>query len=234
MQNNDNTIQEVPVTLTIKSNVNYPVPINILGNVFNALDTTNATTQYRYDLTSFSITTETQLSLQYKPVGASSYSVFTTTIFGTTLQDVVNALNTLGIGYFSLYTQSGSTYITTYNDNYVFGQLNIFDNTFAYVYYSVSQPNAGGSGLISSISGFITYTSPYTIGTTQYFTNVSGLTISVSGTTQGVVNTDVIITETNLQTLQTTTIFSTNYAPLSLFSTSFVAQLGNQYLIQIK
>lgn len=124
---NDNIIQDVTVTLTIQSNVNYPVPINILGNVFNPLDTTNATTEYQYDLTGFTITNENTVGIQYRPVGAAAFSLFTTNIFGTSLQDVVNALNTLGIGYFNLFTQSGNTYITTYNDDYVFGLLNIYN-----------------------------------------------------------------------------------------------------------
>jgi hypothetical protein len=146
----NNVIQDVTVTLTIKNNVNYPVPINILGNIFNPLDTSNATTQYQYNLTGFSITTENTIGIQYKPIGATSFSLFTTTFIGTNLQDIVNGLNLLGIGFFVLYTESGSTYISTYNDNYVFALLNIYNPT------SISlPPSALFDGEMTGTSGSV-------------------------------------------------------------------------------
>jgi len=119
-------LSEVDISLNIQSNVNYPVRIDILGNPYNTLDTTNATTEYQWDVTSFTFTNESYVVIQYQINGASSFSSYTAMIPSQNLQGVVDALNGLGIGYFNTYTQGGQTYISTYNDNYTFGQLNIY------------------------------------------------------------------------------------------------------------
>ena len=124
MNNNELNIQKTTISLDIQSNVNYPVTINVLGNPFNPLDTSNATTQYKWDFTSFVFGTENSLQLQYKEESALNYSIYTNG-FTPSIAGVVAALNQLGIGYFYSYTESGNTYITTYNDNYIFGLLNL-------------------------------------------------------------------------------------------------------------
>ena len=120
------SFSEVDVSLDIQSNVNYPVTINILGNPYNLLDTSNAKREYRWDFTTFSFNGETYVSIQYKINGASSFSTFTQQLPTQNLQGIVAALNLLNIGFFSTYTETGSTYVGTYNDNYTFGQLNVF------------------------------------------------------------------------------------------------------------
>ena len=42
------------ITLNIKNNTNYIQEANVLGSGINLLDTANATTEYRWDFTSFS------------------------------------------------------------------------------------------------------------------------------------------------------------------------------------
>ena len=223
---------EVGLNLNITNNVDYPVQVNILGNPYNLLDTSNATTEYQYDLTSFVFTTENEVTIQYKLNSAASFSTYSGSFSNPTLQSVVDVLNNLGIGFFSVYSSGGNTYIGTYNDNYTFGQLTIYNSATAQVSYQITQTNAGGSGLINGIYFTQTYTTPTTVPVTV-IGSFPGQTINVSGTTQSVANTDVIITETSLQTFQSTIIYNLNYAPLSLFSTSFVAQQGYSYLIQI-
>jgi hypothetical protein len=119
--------QGLDIGLQIRNNTNYPQQINVMGNPTNLLDTANATTEYRYDLTGFTITNENFVSIQYKIVTDPTFQLFTFGINGTSLQGVVIALNNLGIGYFNLYVELGSTYIGTYNQNYAFGDLNIFN-----------------------------------------------------------------------------------------------------------
>ena len=184
MENNNNPIQDIALTLIIKSNVSYPVPINILGNIFNPLDTSNATTEYQYNLTSFSITNENKINIQYKPLGASTFTNFSTSFFGNTFQDVVNALNTLGIGFFSYYTQGANKYITTYNDNYVFGLLNIYNDA------TITAPpsaffTAEMSGTTGSVQGWVNATPttftppPFSVGLALVVTSTD--TIRISG-----------------------------------------------------
>ena len=223
---------EVNLNLNITNNVNYPVQINVLGNPYNLLDTSNAKTEYQWDVTAFVFTSENELTIEYKINGAASYSTYSGTFNPQTLQAVVDVLNGLGIGFFSLYTAGANTYIGTYNDQYTFGNLTIYDSATTEVYYEVNQPNIGGSGLINGLFFTLPYTTPVIIPVTL-IGNFVGQNIFVSGTTNSITNTDVKITETSLQTFQSTIIYNVNYAPLSPFSTSFIAQQGYSYLIQI-
>jgi len=120
------SLADVNVTLNIQSNVSYPVRINVLGNPYNPLDTSNAKTQYQYNLTGFTFTNETNIVIQYRASSSSTFSTFTQQLQSQNIQGVVNALNLLNIGSFQTYTELGQTYISTYNDNFVFGQLNIY------------------------------------------------------------------------------------------------------------
>jgi uncharacterized delta-60 repeat protein len=117
---------DIDISLNIQSNVNYTTTANILGSSINLLDTSNATTEYRWNVTSFSFTNENSVSVQYKINGASSFSTFDAGIGSQSFQSVVDALNTLGIGTFNTYTELGQVYIGTYNQNYAFGNLNIY------------------------------------------------------------------------------------------------------------
>jgi hypothetical protein len=119
--------QGLDIGLQIRNNTNYPQQINVMGNPANLLDTANATTEYRWDLTGFVITFENTISVQYKRNIDPTFDIFTWDLDGSSLQSVVIALNNLGIGYFNLYDELGSTYIGTYNQNYAFGDLNIFN-----------------------------------------------------------------------------------------------------------
>ncbi len=55
--------QGLDIGLQIRNNTNYPQQINVMGNPTNLLDTANATTEYRYDLTGFTITYENFVSI---------------------------------------------------------------------------------------------------------------------------------------------------------------------------
>jgi len=224
---------QADLNLNITNNVNYPVQINILGNPYNLLDTSNAKTEYRWDLTGFTFAGESQLSIQYKINGGSSFNIFSGNFTPQTLQSVVNVLNNLGIGFFSLYNVGANTYIGTYNDNFTFGDLNIYDDTISELFYTINQANAGGSGTITTIFSTTLYTTPASIPITQIPGNISGTIVSFFGTTEAGPVTNVIVTETNFQTLVTTTIFSTTYPALTPFISSFTAQAGYKYLITI-
>ena len=120
------SFSSIDITLNIKNNTNYVVPISILGNNYNLRDTSNSTIEYRWDFTSFVFTNQNQILIQYKLNTETEYTIYSGEIATQTLQAIVDVLNNLGIGFFELYTESGSTYIGTYNDNYTFGQINVF------------------------------------------------------------------------------------------------------------
>ena len=140
---------DIDITLNIQSNVNYTTTANVLGSAINLLDTSNATTEYRWNVTSFSFTNENSVSVQYKINGASSFSTFDAGIGSQSFQSVVDALNTLGIGTFNTYTELGQVYIGTYNQNYAFGNLNI------YLASTINQNFVYGTGFNAN-SNFIT------------------------------------------------------------------------------
>jgi hypothetical protein len=124
-------IQGLDISLNVRNNTNYPQQINVLGNPANLLDTANATIEYRYDLTGFTFTTENSISIQYKIVGEPTFQTFTQLLDGQNLQAVQSAVNNLGIGYFNLYDELGLNYLGSYNNNYEFGDLSIFDSNAA-------------------------------------------------------------------------------------------------------
>ena len=185
------SLVDVDINLVIQNNTNYPQRINIMGGPYNPLDTSNAKTEYRWDVTSLTFTTQNQLTLQYQSVNGGKITVFIQNITPS-IQGVVNALNTLNIGYFSSYVSGGSTYISSYNDNIIYGQLNIVNssnnpvnsNTLAIYdfsqssFYSNSSSNVSdtsgnnnnatavtgtGNGTTTTLSNF-----PYTVGTPSF------------------------------------------------------------------
>ena len=125
------SLQGVDITLNIQNNRDYAQQINVMGNPSNLLDTANATREFRWDVSAFSFTNENSVTVQYKQNNSASFSTYTALLPSKNLNGVVSALNGLGIGYFNTYTELGSTYIGTYNQNYVFGDLNIFSTTAA-------------------------------------------------------------------------------------------------------
>jgi hypothetical protein len=118
----------VGITLNIRNNKTYPIRINVLGSPFNPLDTANAKTEYRWDITAFIPSNDDTITLEYKPVGAAVFSTFTYQIYNTNIQGIISALDALGIGYFQSYTELGQLYLSTYNDNTEFGLLTITNN----------------------------------------------------------------------------------------------------------
>ncbi len=116
---------EVDITLNIRNNRSYTQTINVMGNPYNLLDTSNAKREFRWNVTGFVFTTETDVSVQYKKNDDIEVNTYISNLDSQTLESVVNALNGLGIGYFNLYTELGQTYISTNNDNYFFGGLTI-------------------------------------------------------------------------------------------------------------
>jgi uncharacterized delta-60 repeat protein len=147
------SLAKIEITLDIQNNTNYPQEINVLGSPYNLLDTVNATTEYRWNVTGFTFTTETNVSVQYRSTSQVVYSNYISGLASQTLQSVVDALNGLQIGYFNLYTELGQTYIGTYNQNYVFGNLNIYQPSLLNpAFYSGTGFNNTTSGVTSNLT----------------------------------------------------------------------------------
>lgn len=114
------------ITILIKSNRSYVQGFNAMGSKFNGNDNANANQEYRYNFTGYVFnTSNSTLTIQVKGVGASQFTTFSTPFNGNTVQSVAQTLNTLSIGIFSTYTDLGQTYVSTHNDDNVYGNLTI-------------------------------------------------------------------------------------------------------------
>jgi len=123
---------ELDISLNIKSNRDYDQLFAIMGNNNNLLDTVNNKREYRYDLSSlvipeYLITETPALSIQYKTNYDISFLIFTFDIVGNFLTNeaIALTLNFLRIGFFNSYIEAGTPFVGTFNDEYVFGDLDI-------------------------------------------------------------------------------------------------------------
>ena len=115
------------ITILIKSNRSYVQGFNAMGSPYNGNDNANANQEYRYNFTGYVFNTSNSiLTIQVKGVGASAFSTFSTPFAGNTVESVAQTLNTLSIGIFNTYTDLGQTYVSTHNDDNVYGNLTIF------------------------------------------------------------------------------------------------------------
>ena len=114
------------ITILIKSNRSYVQGFNAMGSPYNGNDNANANQEYRYNFTGYIFnTSNSTLTIQVKGVGASQFSTFSVPFSGNDVTSVAQTLNTLSIGIFSTYTDLGQTYVSTHNDDNVYGDLTI-------------------------------------------------------------------------------------------------------------
>lgn len=99
------------------------------ASLFNPNDVaTNTNSQkYSWGITSFTFTTEQTVRVQRKSNIQTSFTDYTASITNNSFQGVVDALNSLQIGYFSLQTSGSNTYVVVYGLDYAYGNLRLFD-----------------------------------------------------------------------------------------------------------
>ncbi len=229
----DNSVQDTSITLRIQNNRPYEQQINFLGNPYNPLDTANAKTEYRWDITALVFSTENSLTIQYRPVSVGAFSLYTIYITQVQYQNpagVVAALNTLGIGYFTTYTALGSTYIDTNNDDYVFGDINIYDSSVPQVQYTWNTAYAAGMNNIDvNAVNQVSNNNPTTASGVVPVAN--GDSVHFYGTLGGAISTTLTVYNATTGA----TLFSDILTPTSplFFSYTFTAITGNVYQISV-
>jgi hypothetical protein len=113
-----------------------------MGSPYGGGGSVNATIEYRYNFTAYIFnTSNSTLTLQYKGSNSVPFSLFSVSFGGSTPEAVAQTLNQLGISTFSVYTEAGQTYVSTYNDTTIFGDLNIISTAV-----SISQDMITQSG----------------------------------------------------------------------------------------
>ena len=114
------------ISVSVSNTTNGEIPVSLFGNQSDAMDNSNANTQYQWNLTGFTITNENTILLQYKTSGI-IYTFAQLSFSGTTIQSICDTLNTLNLGSFFITTSGGSTFINNYNNNVQFATLQIFN-----------------------------------------------------------------------------------------------------------
>lgn len=115
-------IRKQSFILNIRNTTSASIPVSLF-NQGNPADTiANAHTRYQWNLTGVSFSNPT-FSLPVWPVGTAN--VGTLSGSASNAQALVLALNQLNGGIFWLETAGPNTYLVTWNDNVVYGDLNI-------------------------------------------------------------------------------------------------------------
>jgi hypothetical protein len=173
------------ITILIKSFRDYTQGFNAMGSKYNGNDNANANQEYRYNFTGYVFnTSNSTLTIQVKGIGASQFTTFSTPFNGNTVQSVAQALNTLNVGIFNSYTDLGQTYVSTHNDDNVYGDLTISSEIVSVQQDLITQ---GGDPLVTQSGDYITTeVSNTTIFPVEYIPQGDpSLTITVQDTGPG-------------------------------------------------
>lgn len=221
------------ISINIQNTTNGVVPVSLLGEP-NLADNANQFTQYRYDLTSLSITNEDFVSIQYRRVGASAYQTFVAELKTPTIQGVVNALNGLGVGSFFVTTSGGNTYVNNYDDSYEFGDLNVYNSASVppVVNYSIATFSGSYSSYID-VNATNVVNEPNPASAAGVVPCSAGDSVTVYGITPIIV---LPYTYVNVQVVNTTTstvLFNGNYGAANGFTYTFSPLANNVYDIFI-
>jgi hypothetical protein len=220
------------VTFNIQNTTNGTIPVSIFGNNADLMDNANASTQYLYNLTGFTITNENTVQIDYQFVGTTGFTTASTSFSGTTLQDVVNALNTLNLGSFFITTSGGNTYLNNYNNNIIFNNLGIYSSD-VYLNYSFNFISAVAYRIRDSLILIPPYlvdgNGPIvTSGSATPIYNGESITYRVGADALPVTS---LITKTNNLTGVVTTLFTINTIAFGTNSVVFTIDNGFTYNI---
>lgn len=103
----------------LQNNTGANVPMSILnGDQPDSI--VNAVTRYRWDITGLSFA-DPSFTFLARTIYQTSYTTYTGT--AASAAALITALNALHVGTFWLITDSGNTYVETYNDKMVYGNL---------------------------------------------------------------------------------------------------------------
>lgn len=217
------------ISINLANTTTAVIDVSIMGNPTDLADVCNATTEYQWNVTGLSFTTENRVSVQYRASNIADFTLFTEVLQEQSVNGLVSALNTLGIGSFFTYTSGGNTYISNYDNQYVFGVINIFQQGIPQFIYNVNMIGAGGN--ISIDVNFInqlTLNSP--VAQSGTITTASGDYIILGGTTSNSL--------TQIVTLQNITTGSSYYlgviSPSSPFGTALFPNADSTYVFTMK
>jgi hypothetical protein len=179
------------ISINLQNTTTGIIDVSIMGNPSDLADNSNATTEYRWNVTGLTLGTENRVSVQYRANSINDFSTFVAPLQTLSVQGVVDALNTLGIGSFFSFTSGGNTFISNYDNDYVFGVLNIYTQGIPQFIYNVNLTGVGGTLSVDvNFVNQLTLNSPVTQSGT--ITTASGDYYVLGGTTPTSVNNSAI------------------------------------------
>jgi surface protein len=101
------------INLKIVNNTNTKQDVSLFGSIFNPNSANNINNLYQFDLTGQSFVGIISVSITYAPSNTMVFTATTVAVSSQSIQGVVSALNTLGIGVF---TVSGNIISVASND----------------------------------------------------------------------------------------------------------------------
>lgn len=116
-------------TIVIKNNTTVSLPVALFKNPAAPDNFVNAGNKYSWNVCSFLFLQLTTVQVQARFGDSGSFEQFTADIAAQSISGVLNALNSLGIGYFYQEEIDGETNISVNSDSYEYSELNINDNS---------------------------------------------------------------------------------------------------------
>jgi hypothetical protein len=213
------------ISINLQNTTTAVIDVSIMGNPTDLADISNQTTEYRWNVTGLTFSGENRISVQYRATSIPDFSIFTAVLQEQSVNGVVSALNTLGIGSFFTFTSGGNTFISNYDNQYIFGVINIYVQGIPQFIYNVNLVGAGGNVLVDvNFVNQLTLNSPVVQSGT--ITTASGDYIILTGTTTN--------SPTQVVTLQNVTTGSNYYlgviAPSSGFGTALFPTPDSTYV----
>lgn len=114
-------------TLVLRNNLPFAVRLSVMNATQPQSQFAN-TRQYLFNMQCQGFTGTDRVRIKTRLNGASVWTTLTAVNASTTLASAVDALNTLGIGTFYGYTTLGIPYITVFNDDREYTDLELFDS----------------------------------------------------------------------------------------------------------
>jgi hypothetical protein len=204
------------IGIKVQNNTTSQQVINLMSNPYDEQSNVNSKTQYRWDITGLSFN-DGPLSLEYKASGSPSFLLFFGNANGN-LPSILSVLNSLGLGYFYSYNELGQDYITTYNDDYVYGNL---DLSFTLVTTTTTTAAPTTTTTTAAPTTTTTTTAAPTTTTTTISPTTTTTTIAPTTTTTTAAPTTTTTTAAPITTTTTTAIsYGVNFRVRSASSTS--------------
>jgi len=130
----------------IKNNTSGVVPVSLLNSFLPYNNVFNQTTRYAWDVTSETYS-PLSFSIEARFTSSGSFTTFSGSLAAANINALVAALNLLNIGTFWSETSGGNSYIVTWNNNAIYGNLTVgtASSVLVTLYWTNNTLVAGGN-----------------------------------------------------------------------------------------